>query len=270
MKSTDCTHPVVVGIDGSSAAINAARWAVDEAISRAVSMRLIHVIPADGESRLSDQDDRLAAQYAETALHSACTAIQSGGKPVDLHTAVRRGDVNLSLAEESRRAAMICVGSVGIGRAASRLLGSAAVALAKHAHCPVAIIRADGESSQRKRIVAVVDRHPDSEEVLHHALDEARLRKVSLLALGVRRWKVGAISELELDRRLGNWLARYPDVAVHKCITDTATEYLVTRNEPVQLLVTGSADANKLTRLVGPHSHALATYPNCSVLLVRA
>ena len=95
------------------------------------------------------------------------------------------------------------------------------------------------------------------------------LRRASVLALGVRRWHLGLISGQELDRRLGDWLPRYPDVAVRKCITDTATEYLVTRNEPIQLLVTGSADANKLTSLVGPHSHALASYPNCSVLLVR-
>jgi hypothetical protein len=58
-------------------------------------------------------------------------------------------------------------------------------------------------------------------------------------------------------------------VTVDKCVTDTATEYLVTRNKPIQLLVTGSADANKLTRLVGPHRYALPAYPNCSVLLVR-
>ncbi len=243
MTSTDCAHPVVVGIDGSSAAINAARWAIDEAISRAVPLRLIHVISPDSGSKPPGRDDRLAAQYAEAALNSACAAVQSDSRPIDVHTVVHRGDISSTLTEESRRAAMICVGSVGIGRVASRLLGSAAVGLAQHAHCPVAIIRADGESSQRKRIVAVMDRHPDSDEVLHHALDEARLRKASLLALGVRRWRVGAMSEPELVRRLGNWIPRYPDVAVQQCITDTATEYLVTRNEHIQLLVTGSADA---------------------------
>lgn len=269
MMSRDSAHPVVVGIDGSSAAIEAARWAVDEAISRTVPLRLIHVIPVDNRSTPSVKHDRLTAQYAEAALHSACAAVQSGSRPVDVHTVVHRGDIGLTLAEESGRAAMICVGSVGIGRVASRLLGSAAVGLAQHAHCPVAIIHPDGESSRRKRIVAVVDRHPDSDEVLHHAFDEARLRRVSLLALGVRRWKVGAMSEPELVRRLSNWTPHYSDVAVQKCITDTATEYLVTRNEHIQLLVTGSADANKLTRLVGPHGHAFATYPNCSVLLVR-
>ncbi len=35
---------VVVGIDGSQAAVNAAKWAVDGAISRRIPLRLIHVV----------------------------------------------------------------------------------------------------------------------------------------------------------------------------------------------------------------------------------
>jgi nucleotide-binding universal stress UspA family protein len=269
MKPTACAGPIVVGIDGSIAAINAAHWAIDEAIGKATPLQLVQVVRAEEASTASGKDDHLATQYAETALHAADAAIQADGRPVNVHTAIRRGDVDLTLIEESCHAAMICVGSVGIGHAASWLLGSSAVALAKHAHCPVAIIRTDGEPSDGKQIVAVVDRSPDSDDVIHHALDEARLRKAPVLVLGVRRWKLGAISEQELDRRLGNWLPRYPDVTVDKCITDTATEYLVTRNKTIQLLVTGKADANKLTRLVGPHGYALPAYPNCSVLLVR-
>jgi nucleotide-binding universal stress UspA family protein len=269
MEPTASASPIVAGIDGSIAAINAAHWAVDEAIGRGTSLRLVQVVRAEESSAPSGEDDYLATQYAETALHAAHAAILASGRPVNVHTAVRRGDVDRTLIEESCHAAMICVGSVGIGHAASRLLGSSATALAKHAHCPVAIIRTDGEPSDGKQIVAVVDRYSDSDDVVQHALDEARLRKAPVLALGVRRWRLGAISERELDRRLDNWLPRYPDVTVDKCVTDTATEYLVTRSEPIQLLVTGSADANHLTRLVGPHGYALPAYPNCSVLLVR-
>jgi nucleotide-binding universal stress UspA family protein len=269
MEPTASARPIVAGIDGSIAAINAASWAVDEAIGRGTSLRLVQVIRAEDSSTACGEDDHLATQYAETALHAAHAAIQASGRPIDVDTTIRRGDVDRALIEESCHAAMICVGSVGIGQVASRLLGSSAVALANHAHCPVAIIRTDAEPSDGKQVVAVVDRHPDSDDVIQHALDEARLRKAPVLALGVRRWRPGAISEQELDRRIDNWLPRYPDVAVDKCVTDSATEYLVTRNEPIQLLVTGSADADKLTRLVGPHGYALHAYPNCSVLVVR-
>ena len=186
MRSRGRVNPIVVGIDGSSAAINAAASAVDEAISRRFR---------------SDW-------FTSTTRHPATQP-----KASDL----QRND----------------------------------------------------ELPQQNRIVAVVDRYPDGDDVIHHALDEATLRSASLLVLGVRRWKVGARSGFQLDRRLERWLPSYPDVEVHTCITDSAAEYLVTREEHVKLVVTGSADAGMLTRLVGPHGHALATYPNCSVLLVR-
>jgi nucleotide-binding universal stress UspA family protein len=266
MTPTEPASSIVVGIDGSTAAINAANWGVDEAISRDIPLRLVQVVR---DERASGEADNLETQYAEMALHAARAAVQGRGKRVKVDTAIRRGDVDMTLIEESRGAAMICVGSVGIGYAASWLLGSTAVALAKHAQCPVAIIRTDGQPSGGKQIVVVVDRHSDSDDVVHYALEEARLRRAPVLALGVWRWNLGAMSYEELDRRLSDWLLRYPDVLVDMCITGTATEYLVTRNRAIQLLVTGSADANQLTRLVGPRGYALPTYPNCSILLVR-
>ena len=47
MTHPDATHPdplspVVVGFDGSEAAIAAALWAADEAIARDVPLRLVH------------------------------------------------------------------------------------------------------------------------------------------------------------------------------------------------------------------------------------
>ena len=36
----ESSAPVVVGVDGSDAAINAAKWAIDEAISRDVPLRI--------------------------------------------------------------------------------------------------------------------------------------------------------------------------------------------------------------------------------------
>ena len=269
MKLSEPAKSIVGCIDGSTAAINAAQWAVDEAISRDIPLRLVQVVGADDGSSTAGADDHLETQYAETAMHAACSAVQRSGKPVKVDTMIRHGDVDMTLIEESRGAAMICVGSVGIGYAASRLLGSTAVALAKQAHCPVAIIRTDGQVSGGKQIVVVVDRHSDSDDVVRYALEEARLRKAPVLVLGVWRWRLGAMSYQELDRRLRDWLPRYPDVRVDMCITSTATEYLVTRNQPVQLLVTGSADANQLSGLVGPHGNALFTHPNCSILLVR-
>ncbi|MGC2567096.1 MAG: universal stress protein, partial [Mycobacterium sp.] len=46
MRDSNASHPsLVVGIDGSQAAIRALEWAVDEALSHEVPLRLIQVIP---------------------------------------------------------------------------------------------------------------------------------------------------------------------------------------------------------------------------------
>jgi nucleotide-binding universal stress UspA family protein len=47
--STTTQLPIVVGIDGSQAAIRAAEWAADEAVSREVPLRLVEVITQQAE-----------------------------------------------------------------------------------------------------------------------------------------------------------------------------------------------------------------------------
>lgn len=268
MTPTGCASSIVVGVDGSTAAINTARWAVDEAVGRDIPLRLVRVVPTRDAACSVGRDNR-ATDNAEAALHAARDALRAFGGQVEIVESICRGDVEAELLREARQAAMICVGSVGIGHAANWLLGSTAATLARRARCPVAIIRSDGQRCAERQIAVVVDRHTDSDDVVHHAFEEARLRQASILALGVWRWNLGSISAGELQRRLAHWMAHYREIAVEMRITGTATEYLVTHNKSVQLLVTGDADASQLSRLLGPGGHSLASYPNCSILLVR-
>ena len=60
MSPNDATGPVVVGVDGSKAAINAALWAIDEAVSRDVPLRLIHVDEPKAESARPSRRCRLS------------------------------------------------------------------------------------------------------------------------------------------------------------------------------------------------------------------
>ena len=154
---------VVVGIDGSQAAIDAAQWAVDEAADRDIPLRLVYVI----DEKSSDMSIQLS--YAESALRAATRAVQSTAKPVGIETSIFYGSVLEGLAEESKAAVMICVGSVGIGRVAWKLLGSTAASLANTAHCPVAIIRRQvGIRRLRHAPIAVaVERCADSDPAIH-------------------------------------------------------------------------------------------------------
>src|ERR1700682_6547727 len=59
---------VIVGVDGSQAAANAVRWAIDEAMSRGVPLGIVHV--ASIEERPAD-DVHSVIDHAETSLRAA-------------------------------------------------------------------------------------------------------------------------------------------------------------------------------------------------------
>jgi hypothetical protein len=88
MDHASPSAPVIVGIDGSTAALRAALWAIDEAVSRDTPIRLVHVAPASGH----DLDEALAD--AKDVLHKAWTEVEANGKPVKIahgRTNRRRG-----------------------------------------------------------------------------------------------------------------------------------------------------------------------------------
>ena len=272
MKRTNAPTSVVVGIDGSHAAIQAAEWAIDEAISRDVPLRLVHVTHIPEAPNTPTDDFCLDIEYAETALRAAHRAVEATGKAVKVETAVVRGSPDEALIGESRDAEMICVGSVGIGRFARVLLGSTAAKLAQGAYCPVAIIRSqqDKPRSDTDWIAVVVNDSPDSDSAVEQAMEEAKLRGAPVLALGVWRWGLGEIPYDQLDRHLGKWVRQYPGIHVQPVAARSgAAEYLATTDESVQLVVIGAEDAENVSSLVGPHSHPVFGHSECSVLVVR-
>ena len=129
---------VIVGIDGSQAAIHAAEWAADEAVSRGVSLLMLAIIKA---THPSAEDYHRDVAHAETSLQAARLAVEAMGRPVKVETDILRGPPGAILVSESDDAEMICVGSVGIGRYSRALLGSTATEVAEKALCPVAVIR---------------------------------------------------------------------------------------------------------------------------------
>ena len=76
--------------------------------------------------------------------------------PVKVETVIltgssSRGFAAKVLARESRHAAMLCVGAVGMGRLAGSALGSTTRTLTRRASCPVAIV-------SKRDLVRVADR----------------------------------------------------------------------------------------------------------------
>ena len=270
MNNPQSSQRIVVGIDGSDAAINAAKWAAAEAVSRNIPLRLIHAIP----QRPGDAagDDGLDIEYAQTSLRAADAALQAMGKPVKVECDIVRGSSESALVDESRHAAMVCVGSVGMGWVARKVLGSTADTVAQKAHCPVAIIRSSGDpaTSDGGYVAVAVEESPTNDAVLEHGFREARLREAPILAMGVWRWGLGEIPYRQLDHRLGPWVSQHREVHVQPAAARRgAAEFLTHTQEPVQLAVVGSGDADKVARMVGPITVHPGGHTGCSVLVVR-
>jgi len=249
---------VVVGVNGTQAAVNGAKWAIDEAMSRQLPLRLVYVI---GDREVPD---RSASDWelgrAELALRQTESAVQSAahaeGKFVEIETAVLAGDPAQVLIDQSLEAALVCVGTARRGWASDGLLGPTAAGLVARAHCPVAIIRTNPDGSPTKLgVVAVVlNDEPDNDEVVHQAMEEGRRRHATVR---------------QIDRRLHSWIRRYPDVPVQTVAAGTGMSSAEKPGGAIELAVVGSADADKLAGLAVPNCHPIVGYPDCSVLVVR-
>lgn len=274
MGSAADIRPVVVGIDGSRAALATALWAVDEAIDRDVPLRLVY---ATGDSRPStapyDAQD-IAVEYGETSLRDASAAVASTDKHVKVETEIRSGSATTVLVAESATASLVCVGSVGIGWLSGRILGSTAATLAETAQCPVVVVRYPAKeqpADQSAWIVVGIDDRPHNDQLLAHALDEARLRHAPVLAVAIWSCELGGFSFGELDQRVETWRHRHPDIRIQSAATSGGLpEFLIGYRDDVQLVVPDSSDANQVSMIIGPHGRPLIRYGQCSVMVVRS
>lgn len=260
MTDSHTAKPVVVGIDGSAPSIAAAEWGIKEAITRDVPLRLVCVM----KSKHPSSDDYYRdMHHAEESLRFAQAAVDAAGTYVKVETAIIDGPPGAVLVEESRDAALLCVGSVGIGQYARSILGSTAAELAEKAHCPVAVIRPRGFQSQQDIdwIVVAVNDKPDNDVVVEFALTEAELRRAPVLMLGNRDG---------LEHRVKQYSQRHPGVHIYP-ITEGAcvARFLKKHDERVQLAVIGATEADQLAHIIGPHGHRLFNHAQSSTLIVR-
>jgi len=114
-----------------------------------------------------------------------------------------------------------------------------------------------------------MNREPDHEVVIEHAMQEAKLRDAPVLALGKRQALVD-VPRYYLAREVQNWRRRYPDVYIY-LIANRAhvAHFLKHHDERVQLAVIGASEAGELADIVGPYGHPVFHHTQSSVLVVR-
>lgn len=131
-------RPVVVGVDGSDASIEALRWAARAAVVRGAPLHVVHAwqIPLMGVPM--EQGNRTVERAARTVLDTALADPSLAGLEVEGH--LRCLGAVQAVLEDAAAASLIVVGSRGLGRFGRILLGSTSRQLALHAPCPFVVI----------------------------------------------------------------------------------------------------------------------------------
>jgi nucleotide-binding universal stress UspA family protein len=136
---------IVVGVDGSSGAREALRYAVREARAKGDRLRVVSVwhVPVIVYSGGLTPGVCPAAfsESATTAVDEAVEGLGEEAEGVEIEQVVREGETAEVLIDEAKGADLLVVGSRGLGGFRGLLLGSVSQACAHHAPCPIVIVR---------------------------------------------------------------------------------------------------------------------------------
>ncbi|CAM3146079.1 universal stress protein [Saccharomonospora xinjiangensis] len=296
MAEEGARRAVLVGVDGSEAATRALRWAAERAADRALSLRVVYAYGL--VARYFATEAPVPPSVIESLLEEAQTIVETAAAEArrvapDLSVSPQAVDEPPvpALTSRSRDAALVVLGASGLGGFTGMLAGSTAVAVAAHAHAPVAVVRCGENRTDPPSsgpIVVGMDGSPLSEHAVACAFEEARHRGAPLVAVhawadvedeGVlRRARLFFTNSPEetdvreqLDRQLADWQATYPEVAVERVLVrDRPRRQLLDRSATAQLVVVGSRGRGGFTGLLlGSTSQALIHHARCPVMVVR-
>jgi nucleotide-binding universal stress UspA family protein len=261
------TPCIAVGIDGSQSALDAALWAIDEAVHFGVPLRLVNVVePA--EPALNDPGDlapRMAA--AEVAVRNALTAVESTKRPVTIEAEILQGRPVQTLLEAARSALILGIGARGLKHATQGRIGSTAAALSAAAHCPVVIVRAQRPHGGHNRAVVIeLDDTARGGAVLQRGLDAAKRRNAPVFVLTPAR--MHADVQAQWQRRLAEWQHRYSDLDITSVSTQGGgLDYIAAHADSIQLVVVSRERRNGLGALVGAPGNAALRDTDCSIMV---
>lgn len=269
---------ILLGYDGSPTADVALRWAAETASLGGDTVRAVIVDRGDGPRLPSIgwvPDDELPARVDEVLAGAGVSGT------AERHT----GQVVPVLLQEACGADMLVVGSQGHGWAADSAHRSVSQSLARHAPCPVVVVR-DAER-RAARIVVGVDGSEESRAALEFACRRASLTKETVVAS--HAWRPGR-ANVDLRGQLPRKLAERSlaaETALAECVAEVHADHpevelemqtialppalaLTEASATASLVVTGSRGHGVLTGLLlGSVSHHLLHWAKCPVAVVR-
>ncbi|MFI9815878.1 universal stress protein [Saccharothrix variisporea] len=289
-------RPVVVGVDGSTSATAAVRWAAAEAARLGVPLSIVHaclLVPARVPDPIAVPREYHEAVLAQGRQWLAEAEKEALGVAPELavSTELLSGDAAEVVVGRSASARLVVLGSRGLGGFTGLLVGSIAVALATHGHCPVVVVR--GTAAQEPvvgaahgPVVVGADGSLASPAALAFAFEHAAATGAELVA--VRTWSdvavetgwlqglaldwapVEAAERESLEQEVAPHRAAHPEVVVRlEVVRDRPAHCLVERSREASLVVVGSRGRGGFRGLLlGSTSQALIHHAACPVAVV--
>lgn len=176
-------NEIVVGVDGSESSTSALRWAWREAQVRDWKPRAVLVagsLDAHGEI----VGERVDPQFAQREIGGDLDRIVDDALGDGAGAVAREVTVGLvvpALLRAAESAALLALGSRGLGGFRGLLLGSVTRACLQRATCPVVVVReARAHTDEVRRVVVGVDGSADAKTALAWAADAAALHDASV------------------------------------------------------------------------------------------
>ncbi|WP_163748135.1 universal stress protein [Mycobacterium noviomagense] len=269
---------VVVGIDGSPAAVAAAQWGADEALRHHAALELLYVV--DRNRAFTPSVVKAQFSVAQAALQDAHAAVKATHESVRIQLETVEGDPGTTLTEASRSAALLCVGSPKA--APHGPSDSLAANMATSAHCSVAVVPATEFAVRPRRgwLVVLLHNSTDEYEVLQQAMEEALLRELGLRVVMTdrdsstdMRFNPTSIQSrcalAVLDEHLVNWTRRYPGIDTCFVHTERSVHYVEQHEGSIESVVLGAENRDEVAQLVELTRSKTLHDANFSVLVVR-
>jgi nucleotide-binding universal stress UspA family protein len=261
---------VVAGIDGSTAAETAIKWAADEAVSLQASLRLVHAfvwpefkVPL-GSTDLAPGLRAGADKIVEESVQLA-RKLEPG---LEIEGTRHDGFPAPILLRESKQAELLVIGSRGLSVTLGALIGSTGLDLAANAHCPVVIVRPDQVLDDGDHVVVGYDGSSASAVALDFGLAYARrhgLRVRVIAAKPVQSADDHLDLEGELHRRYGWADLDYVEVSGHPA------EQILRQSADARLIVLGSRGRGGFAgMLLGSVSQTVLHHALCPVAVIPA
>lgn len=146
----DARHPVMVGVDGSDAALKAVERAADEAHRWGAPLEIVQtwfLSTATGWSgalagtAIVDDDADFFDRAAGESVARAAAEAKALHEELTVETSVHEEHPARALVDQSKKAGLLVVGSRGLGGFERLLLGSVSRYVIQHATVPVLVVR---------------------------------------------------------------------------------------------------------------------------------